>query len=140
MFAAMNSAAGDDEPERIMVRVKTNIGKRGGGFGYHIDAAPLYEHPDIEATRIVWEHALEGTARELLKNAEAPDEIKKVPKTEEAKRFLRAALAKGERPQKELVAAAEAEGISWWTLRLASRCGEFDKRKDGLGGWIWWLK
>jgi hypothetical protein len=34
-----------------MVRIKSNIGPRGGGFGYHIDMAPLLENPAIEATR-----------------------------------------------------------------------------------------
>jgi len=46
---------------------------------------------------------------------------------------LRAALAKGERPQKEIVAAAEAEAISWATLKRASESGEVGKRKDGAG-------
>jgi hypothetical protein len=34
-------ALGEDKPERIMVRIN-NIGPSGGGFGYHIDTAPLY--------------------------------------------------------------------------------------------------
>ena len=41
MFTAINSAEGDNEPERIMVRVKSNIGPSGGGFGYRID--PVYK-------------------------------------------------------------------------------------------------
>jgi hypothetical protein len=43
MGAAKNEAEGDDEPERIMVRIKSNIGPSGGGFGYHIDMAALHE-------------------------------------------------------------------------------------------------
>jgi putative DNA primase/helicase len=70
MDATKNEAEGDGEPERIMVRIKSNIGPSGGGFGYHIDVATLHENPAIEATRIVWEHELEGTARELLNAAE----------------------------------------------------------------------
>jgi hypothetical protein len=45
-------------------------GPDGGGFGFHIDMAQLYERPDIEATRIVWEHAIEGTAAEIMNAAE----------------------------------------------------------------------
>jgi putative DNA primase/helicase len=41
LLAAENKATGDNEPERIMVRAKNNIGPKGGGFGYHIDTAPL---------------------------------------------------------------------------------------------------
>jgi putative DNA primase/helicase len=45
MMVAKNKAEGDGEPERIMTRAKSNIGEDGGGFGFHIDARPLYERP-----------------------------------------------------------------------------------------------
>jgi putative DNA primase/helicase len=139
MGAAKNSAIGDDEPERIMVRIKSNIGPSGGGFGYHIDMATLHEQPDIEATRIVWEHALEGTARELLAEAEG-DQDGKVPKLKQAKMFLRDALAKGKRKQTDILAAALAEGISEGTLKRASKDEAIGKGKDGVDGpWYWWL-
>jgi putative DNA primase/helicase len=139
MGAAKNTATGDDEPERIMVRVKSNIGPSGGGFGYHIDMAPLLEQPDIEATRIVWEFPLEGSALELLNAAEG-DQEGKVLKLEQAKRFLQATLATGRRPQKEILAAALAEGIKEGTLKRASLGGEIGKAKDGPDGpWYWWL-
>jgi hypothetical protein len=73
MFAAKNNAEGNDEPELVMIRIKSNIGPSGGGFGYHIDVAPLLERPDVEATRIVWESPLEGTTRELLADAEGEE-------------------------------------------------------------------
>ena len=139
MFAAKNNAEGDGEPERIMIRVKSNIGPSGGGFGYHIDMAHLHEQPDVEATRIVWELPLEGTARDLMTTAEG-EQDGKITKLDEAKRFLRAELAKGERPQKEIQAAALVAGISEKTLRRASEGGEIGKRKDGpSGGWLWFL-
>jgi hypothetical protein len=35
MGAAKNEAhAGEDKPDRVMVRIKSNIGPSGGGFGY----------------------------------------------------------------------------------------------------------
>jgi putative DNA primase/helicase len=141
MFAAANNAEGDNEPERIMVRVKSNIGPRGGGFGYHIDMALLLEQPDIEATRIVWGFPLVGTARELLANAEGEQEGGKLPKLERAKRILAAILAKGERPQQEVMNAALAEGISEKTLRRAAKEINIVKRKDKAldGGWLWSL-
>jgi putative DNA primase/helicase len=91
--AAKNNAEGDGEAERIMIRVKSNIGPSDGGFGYHIDMAPLHEQPDVEATRIVWELPLEGTARDLLNSAEG-EQDGRITKLDEAKRFLRDALAK----------------------------------------------
>jgi putative DNA primase/helicase len=52
--AAKNHASDDGSMPRIFVRAKSNLGPSGGGFGYDIDAAPLYECSDIIATRIVW--------------------------------------------------------------------------------------
>ena len=137
MGAAKNSAIGDDEPEQIMVRIKSNIGPSGGGFGYHIDTANLYENPAIEATRIVWESPLEGSALELL-NAAETEQDGNVPKLDQAKSFLRETLAKGDRPQAEIQTAAKAANISWATLKRASEGGEIIKRKNGAaGGWSW---
>ena len=137
LITSINKAEGDGEPERIMVRVKNNIGPCDGGFGFHIDTAPLLERPDIEATRIVWEMPLDGTAIELMNAAEG--ETAKVSKLDEAKRFLRAALMRGERPATEIKAAAAAENISWGTLKRASEGGEIIKQKDGHGCWNWSL-
>jgi putative DNA primase/helicase len=137
MGAAKNEAdAGEGKPDRIMVRVKSNIGPSGGGFGYHIDMAPLLEQPDIEATRIVWEHALEGTARELLNDAEGLDEDAKTSKIAEAMVFLKTALADGERLGREVAAEAKKVGISERTLERAMK-GTVGKRKAALG-WYWW--
>jgi putative DNA primase/helicase len=137
MGAAKNSAIGDDEPERIFVRVKSNIGPSGGGYGYHIDMATLHEQPDIEATRIVWEHPLEGTARELLAEAEGGQD-EKATKLDQAKNFLRTTLAKEAKRQTEIRASAKDEGISWATLKRASEDGEVIKRKNGMDEGWWW--
>jgi putative DNA primase/helicase len=68
MAAAKNFA---DGPPRMFVKVKTNIGPEGGGFGYNLVPGPLHEYPDIVATMVKWLDPLEGTARELLATAEA---------------------------------------------------------------------
>jgi putative DNA primase/helicase len=134
MMAAVNNADAPDEPERIMVRAKSNIGPRGGGFGYHIDAAVL--QLGIEATRVVWETAIEGTARDLLANAEGCQGDGE-SRLDHAKAFLRQMLADGERAQATVLAAALAQGIAEKTLRRAAKDPEFSKRKDGHGGWFW---
>jgi putative DNA primase/helicase len=137
MGAAKNEADdGEDKPERIMVRIKSNIGPSGGGFGYHIDMAHLLEQPDIEATRIVWELPLEGTARELLNEAEGLDEDDKTSKIAEAMVFLKTALANGPRLQREIMAEAKAAGIAEKTLRRAAK-NSTGKRK-APDGWYWW--
>jgi putative DNA primase/helicase len=134
MGAAKNSAIGDDEPERIFVRVKSNIGPSGGGYGYHLDAATLHEQPDIEATRIVWEYPLEGTARELLAKAEG-DQGGKVPKIDQAKRFLAEALANAKRTATDIEAAAQNAGISWASVRRAADEMHVHKFREGSRSW-----
>jgi putative DNA primase/helicase len=136
MATAKNLA---DGPPRIFVKAKNNLGPSGGGFGYDLEAGPIsYEHPDIVATRVVWLELLEGTARELLADAEAPDEGKPT-KIEQAKRLLQDLLAKGERPQTEIEAAARKEGISEYSLRKAKSELHITARKDGLKAWLWGL-
>jgi putative DNA primase/helicase len=72
--AAKNHASDDGSMPRIFVRAKSNIGPSGGGFGYDIDAAPLYECPNIIATRIVWLDPLERT----LKRAKESSKVKSI--------------------------------------------------------------
>jgi putative DNA primase/helicase len=139
LVASKNAASNQSEAPRILVRAKSNIGPSGGGFGYDIEAATLYERPDIIATRITWHGPIEGSARELLAEAEGEQDTGG-SKKERAERFLRAALAIGERPQKEIETEAKQEGISWGTLKRASEGGDITKHKDGLGGWFWRLR
>jgi putative DNA primase/helicase len=140
LLTSVNRAEGDDEPERVMVRVKNNIGPSDGGFGFHIDTAPLFEHPDIEATRIVWESPIEGTALELMNTAEGENlgEDDKITKVAEALQFLKTALEKGERLAREIMAEAKANGIAEKTLRRAAK-GTTGKRQAALGWYWWWL-
>jgi putative DNA primase/helicase len=138
MMTSKNAVDGPDEPPKILVRAKSNIGESGGGFGYEIVAAPLYENPEIIATRIVWrEEPLEGDARELLADAEGEDPNGKVSKVDQAKLFLKRALDHRERRQTEIESEAKSEGISTDALKRASREG-VKKRRDGiLGVWFW---
>jgi putative DNA primase/helicase len=135
MGAAKNAAEGDNEPERIMVRIKSNIGPSGGGFGYHIDTALLHEQPDIEATRIVWEYPLEGSALELLNAAEG-NQDGKAPKLDQAKQFLANFLTNAKRSATDVEAAAKGQGVTWSSVRRAS--DEIGIRKFREGGRHWW--
>jgi putative DNA primase/helicase len=121
LIAAKNTGEDETMPPRIFTIAKNNNGREGGGFGYDIIAAPLYENPDIIATRVRWLDPLEGSARELLAQAETePKDEAKELKIDKAKAFLQAMLAKGERPQRDVEKAAEAEGIAPRTLRRAA--------------------
>ena len=140
IMIATKNESGNGDPPRIFVRAKSNISLSGGGFGYDIVASPLYERPDIIATQIAWQGPIEGSARELLAEAEGEEPGGGLSKKDQAKRFLKTALANGERPQKEIEAEAKQEGIAEHTLRRAAK-DIATSRKDGFGGrWFWKLR
>ena len=95
------------EPERMFIVAKNNLGPLLGGFGYSIVGAPLMEDERIIATRIVWGDRLEGTARDLLAEAEDDGKASR-PKAEaaslSAQAFLETVLRDGERRQKAIAA------------------------------------
>jgi putative DNA primase/helicase len=141
VFAATQNKSGD--PERMFIMAKNNLAPSIGGFGYSIVGAPLQERPDITASRIVWGEPLEGSARDLL--AEAEDDGKGAPEEAEvgslsAQAFLQSALADGERKQSEIAAEGAALGFSSDRLFRASKAMGVVKHKDGFGGgWLWRL-
>jgi putative DNA primase/helicase len=60
---------------------------------------------------------------------------------QDAVAFLASALARGERPQADIAAEAEAVGISKDRLFHASKKLNVAKRKIGIeGGWSWKLR
>jgi putative DNA primase/helicase len=97
--------------------------------------ATLIENPAIEATRIVWESELEGTAKELLNAAEG-DQTGKVPKLGTAKQFLADILASARLPATEIETLARAANVSWASVRRAS--DEMGIRKFREGNKSWW--
>lgn len=124
-----------DEPRSMMVRAKSNIGPDDGGFAYaleRVDAAP-----GVEGQRVAWLEALQGSAREILAEAEAvADEDGDDASDVEA--FVRGCLAAGPVPAKTFKADAIGAGYQWHTVqRTAKRLGA-ESRKDGMqGGWRW---
>jgi putative DNA primase/helicase len=137
MIAAKNES---EDPPRLLIRTKCNLGEDGGAFGYDLIAGPLVENPKITATRVAWDDFIEGSPKSLLAMAEGESYQSgqsSPSRLEEAKAFLAEALASGKRPQKELEAEALESGITRRTLRRASNQG-VRKRKDGLSEkWFW---
>jgi putative DNA primase/helicase len=141
IIMAASKCEGEDSPApRVLVLAKNNIEKDGDGFGYDIEEGPLsYEQPDFIATRILWLEAIEGDARAVLKEVES--DTKAETKVEQAKRFLKDALANGEKRQPVIEREAAAGGISTDALKRASSTKEGIVAKkrtvtaDGFGGW-----
>jgi putative DNA primase/helicase len=93
------------------------------------------ERPDIIATRIVWGEPIEGTARELLNEAEPNNGSES--KTEIAERFLKEHISPGEKwRSNEIEDLAEKCGISRRTLKRA-KPGAKVTSFQAKGQW-WW--
>lgn len=129
---------------RILVRVKSNLGPDSGGFGYDLEEVELEAHPGVFATRVLWGAALEGTARDLLRRADA-QEGEQDDAAEgggnEIERFVRDCLAGGPVAAKQMKDDAREAGYSWDQVdRAAKRIG-IDRKKGGFSsGWSWYLR
>jgi putative DNA primase/helicase len=145
VLAATKNASGD--PERMFLMAKNNLGPPRGGYGYSIVGGQLKEDERIIASRIVWGETLEGSARDLL--AQAEDDGKhhgKGGRRHEvdlgAKAFLEKALSAGERQAKDVIAEAVQAGFSQDKIsRDATDIGVIKwKRGFGTTGeWMWKL-
>lgn len=137
LVAAKVKAESDEEPRRVLVRAKSNIGPDDGGYAYNLDRVDVAE--GVEGQRVLWGEALHGSAREVLAEAEAP-ETQDGDDVADVDRFLRSLLAAGPVSAKAIKADADGAGYAWRTVqRAASRIGA-ERRKDGMkGGWVWAL-
>ena len=141
LVAAKHQSEGDDgETKRLFLRAKSNIGPDDGGYEYDLHQDELTSYPGIFASAVGWGAAVEGSARELLANADATDDDGEGGKLDDAKHFLAGLLADGAVPVKAIKADAEGAGYSWPTIRRAQKALGVDARKTGMkGGWEWAL-
>jgi hypothetical protein len=120
----------DDDRQRRLIRIASNIGPSGGGIEYTVYQAPLQDH-DFTAQRIEWGKRLTGSARDLL-NAQ------KKSAESSAEAWLREFLATGPQPQRDVKAAAEAHGHAWRTVERAKTKLGIKPYQEGKA-WIWAL-
>lgn len=121
-------------PARLLARAKSNIGPDGGGYGYELEQTDIGQ--GICASAVRWGSALEGSARDLLGQAEkAPGQ----DEPNEAVQFLRELLV-APVPAKAVYADAEAAGYSKDQMKRAKRRIGARAVKLGMsGGWVWRL-
>jgi putative DNA primase/helicase len=129
-------------PQRIFCRAKSNIGPDGAGFTYDIGMSQVPgQEEDFYASVIVWTGKLEGTAREILKDAEdlQNDDHDDGGALDDAKAFLAAEFKDGSVKTKDLQAHARDAGHSWRTIRRALKeIGAMcEKGKTEGAGWEW---
>ena len=133
LVAAKVKAEASDatEAHRVFMRAKSNIGPDEGGFAYVLERVVVA--PDVEGQRVQWREALDGTARELLADAEAePDEGGTA--NDEAADFLRDMLKGAEStPSRDAVRRMKAEGYSDKVIRTARERLDVIVRRQGFG-------
>jgi putative DNA primase/helicase len=130
---------GDDAPRKMMLaRAKSNIGPDGGGFTYAFEQTELAEHGGLSASRIVWGAAVEGTARELLAEAEPEDDDRS--ESGECADWLREELKPGERDAATMKREGAKMGYTSKIIRRAREKLGVKPRKDSFDkGWVWAL-
>lgn len=120
----------------ILTRSKSNLGPDGGGFKYEIEQITLKSRPDISASRIVWGDFIEGSAKELIKAAEAENVIPNHEGSAEA--WLENYLARGPVLASEIVEQGREDGFSKDRLNRAKGKIGADSKRGGFGGPWWW--
>jgi putative DNA primase/helicase len=136
LVAAKVKQEGDEEPRRVLVRAKSNCGPDGGGFAYELQRIDLAE--GIEGQKVQWLDALDGSAREVLAEAETDPLSEDGESAADVEAFVRGSLAGGPLSAKVFKADAEGAGYRWHTVQRAAKRLGAESRKDGMsGGWRW---
>ncbi|WP_173910050.1 AAA family ATPase [Acinetobacter sp. Marseille-Q1618] len=133
-----SAAKREDENDCILVRAKSNISTLDGGIRYQIEAETVLEN--IETTKTAWLGVIEGSARELLNEAEST-ENDNGSMVDMAKEFLIDLLSSVENmPTKEVQAQAKDAGFSPASIRRAQEKLNIKPFKpQGEKVWFWSL-
>jgi len=139
VMLAARELADDGKPgRRLFMRAKSNIGPDSGGHGYDLCQGEVPGHPGIVTSSVTWGAAVEGTARELLAEAEQVDDDRTAGT--DAADFLRELLADGPMLAKDVYRDADGAGFSKTALHRARHKLGIVTRKQGMSaGWVWRL-
>lgn len=142
MIAAKKPAENEDDPPvRVFMRSKSNIGRDDRGFEYGLVESFLDAFPGIEAPHVEWGAPIEGSARDILQEAEAPVEADRGA-VAAASEFLRALLANGPMKPEEVRSHAEGSGLTWPSIRRGKKAAGVVSKREGFGSageWFWSL-
>lgn len=136
VFVAAKHQDEEGESKRIFCKAKSNIASDKGGFEYSLTQIKLQQ--GIETSAIIWGERLEGSARELLSQAEEFDEDGS-SKTD-AKRYLKDLLSDGPMLVRDVLKDAEQFGYSKRKMQRTADAIGVKKNKVGMTGpWQWEL-
>lgn len=131
-----SAAKREDENDCILVRAKSNISTLDGGIKYQIEPETVLEN--IETTKTAWLGTIEGSARELLSEAESTENSNGTA-VDMAKEFLIDLLSPVENmPASEVQTEAKNAGYSVASIRRAKDSLNIKPFKDG-SAWYWKL-
>lgn len=129
----------DGKETRIFLRAKSNIGSDKGGFEYELIQTELKDYPGVYTGGITWGKRLDGSARDLLTQAEMIGSENRKLLLEEAQQFLQAQLSNGPVARKVINDAVKESGFSDSTMRRAKKALGIESKKIG-NKWVWQLK
>lgn len=124
------AAKQEDSDMRVLARAKSNIGTDEGGVSYTIE--PVDIGGGIDATRVVWGDAIEGSAREILGDAEATNSDDQSDSDDPAE-ALRRILGSGPLTGKEVKHLMTENGYSQKQTRTARERLSVVTVREGFG-------
>lgn len=137
LVAAKGQADEGEGPRRVLVRAKSNIGPDDGGFAYTLDRVDVA--PQVEGQRVQWLESLQGSARDVLAEAEAnAEDDDETSALDEAVQFLRSELRDGSKSAKAMFREAGNAGHSESTIKRAKAKLQVESIKES-SGWFWAL-
>lgn len=141
VFAASKKVGEDGaEDGRVLVRVKSNIGPDGGAIAYSLEQVELSQ--GISTSRVMWGGAIQGSAREILADAEQSNaEADEESALGEAKECLLEILG-DQQPHEasEVMREARSAGHAERTIRRAREELGIRPERDGkTRKWYWRL-
>lgn len=139
--AKVRAEDGAEATRRVFARLKSNIGPDGGGYAYGLEIVELAG--GASGSRVTWGEAIEGTAREILAEADHdPDTGEDDARTErdEASEWLQDVLAEGPLNAADVKVLAQRNGLAWRTVCRAKKALGVQSKKGAMrGGWTWQL-
>jgi putative DNA primase/helicase len=126
----------DESDKRIIVRIKNNIGKDGGGFRYSLEQTAVN---GIDTSAVVWGESLSGSPEKIFREAEGmPPEI--ISKVEDCCEFIANLLEDKPMKSTELEHRCKTAGFSFATQRSARKKMKVRSfRVGGIGSAGEWL-
>jgi len=123
----------DGSEMRVFLRAKSNIGADNGAFEYSLEVC-LTDN-QIETTKILWGQYIEGSANDLLKDADSPSHSEGV---NGCVSYLENLLSEGAVPVAEIITTCTNAGFSESTVKRSKKKMNLLVQKKGFDKGSYW--